>query len=97
MAPSRLRGHREDATSSGRWLAVARERPHICFRSRGALGQSLHHHAPFQAAPQARGVAADTLPRPSSHVCDAITLDTYSSVLPNMQESAARAMEDALS
>jgi integrase len=31
------------------------------------------------------------------HATIAITLDTYSHVLPNMQESAARAMEDALS
>jgi integrase len=31
------------------------------------------------------------------HSSIAITLDTYSHVLPNMQESAARAMEDALS
>jgi hypothetical protein len=31
------------------------------------------------------------------HATIAITLDTYSHVLPNMQESAAKAMEDALS
>ena len=31
------------------------------------------------------------------HSSIAITLDTYSHVLPTMQESAARAMEDALS
>ena len=31
------------------------------------------------------------------HASIAITLDTYSHVLPNMQESAAKAMEDALS
>ena len=31
------------------------------------------------------------------HASIAITLDTYSHVLPNMQESAARATEDALS
>jgi integrase len=31
------------------------------------------------------------------HATIAITLDTYSHVLPTMQESAARAMEDALS
>ncbi len=30
------------------------------------------------------------------HATIAITLDTYSHVLPNMQESAARALEDAL-
>ena len=30
------------------------------------------------------------------HATIAITLDTYSHVLPNMQESAAAAMEDAL-
>jgi integrase len=30
------------------------------------------------------------------HATIAITLDTYSHVLPNMQESAAKAMEDAL-
>ena len=31
------------------------------------------------------------------HASIAITLDTYSHVLPNMQESAAKAMEDVLS
>ena len=31
------------------------------------------------------------------HATIAITLDTYSHVLPTMQESAARAMEDAIS
>jgi integrase len=31
------------------------------------------------------------------HATIAITLDTYSHVLPNMQESAATAMEEALS
>jgi integrase len=31
------------------------------------------------------------------HASIAITLDTYSHVLPNMQDSAAKAMEDALS
>ena len=31
------------------------------------------------------------------HASIAITLDTYSHVLPTMQESAAKAMEDALS
>jgi integrase len=31
------------------------------------------------------------------HATIAITLDTYSHVLPTMQESAAKAMEDALS
>jgi integrase len=31
------------------------------------------------------------------HATIAITLDTYSHVLPNMQDSAAKAMEDALS
>ena len=31
------------------------------------------------------------------HASVAITLDTYSHVLPTMQESAAKAMEDALS
>jgi integrase len=31
------------------------------------------------------------------HASIAITLDTYSHVLPDMQESAAKAMEDALS
>jgi integrase len=31
------------------------------------------------------------------HATIAITLDTYCHVLPNMQESAAKAMEDALS
>jgi integrase len=31
------------------------------------------------------------------HASIAITLDTYSHVLPNMQESAAAAMEDVLS
>jgi integrase len=31
------------------------------------------------------------------HTTIAITLDTYSHVLPTMQESAAKAMEDALS
>jgi integrase len=31
------------------------------------------------------------------HATIAITLDTYSHVLPNMQESAAKAMEEALS
>jgi integrase len=31
------------------------------------------------------------------HASKAITLDTYSHVLPNMQDSAAKAMEDALS
>ena len=30
------------------------------------------------------------------HATIAITLDTYSHVLPNMQDSAARALEDAL-
>ncbi|HEX5914183.1 MAG TPA: tyrosine-type recombinase/integrase [Rubrobacter sp.] len=33
----------------------------------------------------------------SGHASISITLDTYSHVLPTMQESAAKAMEDALS
>jgi integrase len=36
-------------------------------------------------------------PKMLGHASIAITLDTYSHVLPNMQSEAAKAMEDALS
>jgi len=44
-----------------------------------------------------RGVPIKVVSEMLGHASVAITLDTYSHVLPDMQESAARAMDDALS
>jgi integrase len=43
-----------------------------------------------------RGVPVKVVSEMLGHISVAITLDTYSHVLPNMQEAAAKAMEDAL-
>jgi integrase len=43
-----------------------------------------------------RGVHARFVQELLGHATIAITLDTYSHVLPNMQEGAARALEDTL-
>jgi site-specific recombinase XerD len=44
-----------------------------------------------------RGVPVKVVSEMLGHASIAITLDTYSHVLPNMQECAAKAMEDELS
>jgi len=43
-----------------------------------------------------RGVPVKVVSEMLGHASVAIALDTYSHVLPSMQESAARVMEDAL-
>ena len=44
----------------------------------------------------AQNVNPKVVPEMLGHATLAITLDTYSHVLPNMQDSAARALEEAL-
>jgi integrase len=44
----------------------------------------------------ARNISPKIVSEVLGHATIAITLDTYSHVLPNMQDSAARALEDAL-
>jgi integrase len=43
-----------------------------------------------------RGVPVKVVSEKLGHASVTITLDTYSHVLPNMQEAAAKAMEEAL-
>jgi len=44
-----------------------------------------------------RGIPVKVVSEMLGHASVAITLDTYSHVLPNMQQGAARVMEEALS
>ncbi len=53
-------------------ISVARERSHIRLRNRGTLGSALHHHAPIQAPPKARGPPANEVSRPTAYVCHAV-------------------------
>jgi integrase len=57
--------------------------------SLGVTGQCDASSLPFHHNPK---VVSEVV----GHATLAITLDTYSHVLPNMQDSAARALEEAL-
>jgi integrase len=72
----------------GRAVSFARGLPEIRFHD-------LRHTCATQLL--GKNVNAKVVSDMLGHASTAITLDTYSHVLPNMQDSAAEAIEEALS
>jgi len=80
-------------------LPPARHRPPLQAVAQAGLPEIRFHDLRHTCATLllSKNVNPKVVSEMLGHASIAITLDTYSHVLPTMQESAAKAMEDALS